>query len=85
MACDFCGQGRKVYRHVRIGAEDTAAMCFLCDREGQRGRVWDRKAGAYVNERARALALERDEARRAAEWLRSRPDVRPEEIEEIPF
>lgn len=85
MSCDLCGKVRRSYRHAAIGPEDTVAVCFLCDREGQRGRVWDRKAGAYVNERARALALERDEARRAAEWLRSRPDVRPEEIEEIPF
>lgn len=88
MACDFCGQGRKVYRHVRIGAEDTAAMCFLCAKEGERGRQFSHRHGNYVSASALAAGRDAAEEARQREWLRNHPDTTPADLEnyqDIPF
>ncbi len=86
--CDFCGEDRKTHRHVRIGAEDTAAMCFLCAKEGERGRQFSRKHGGYVNASALAAARDASEEARQMEWLRNHPDTSAadlENLQDIPF
>ncbi len=86
--CDFCGEDRKAHRHVRIGAEDTAAMCFLCVKEGERGRQFSRKHGGYVNASALAAARDASEEARQMEWLRNHPDTSAadlENLQDIPF
>lgn len=86
--CDFCGEDRKAHRHVRIGAEDTAAMCFLCVKEGERGRQYDRSAGGYVHVSALGDARNAAEEARWMEWLRNHPDTTPADLEnyqDIPF
>ena len=88
MSCDFCGEDRKTYRHVHIGSEDTAAMCFLCVKEGERGRQYDRSAGGYVDASALAAARDANEEARQMEWLRNHPDTTPadlENLQDIPF
>jgi hypothetical protein len=88
MSCDFCGENRKAHRHVRIGAEDTASMCFICDREGQRGRQFSRKHGGYIDAAAIAAARDAAEEARQMEGLRSHPDTTPadlEDLRDIPF
>ena len=48
--CDCCDKIRSDVRACgrdSNGDPDAPCMCFLCRKEGERGRVWDRAAGAY--------------------------------------
>lgn len=88
ITCEFCDKDRKPHRHIAIGPEDTAAVCFLCWREAQRGRHYDRATGTYVDLRAMAAAQEAAEMARQTEWLRNHPDTTPADLEnyqDIPF
>lgn len=53
MACDLCGLDRKTHRTVAgrgwDGVDVDVDVCFLCHTEGERGRCFDREAGAYVD------------------------------------
>ena len=93
MACDLCGEARKTYRSVTVArlADDTTEsmdVCFLCHREGQRGRTWDRESRSYVDFAAHAAALQAAEDARQLEWLRAHPNTTPADLEnlaDIPF
>ena len=47
--CDGCGKDRPVHSCGRDsnGDPDAPDLCFLCRKEGDRGRVFDRKLGRY--------------------------------------
>ena len=52
--CDWCGRLRRC-EILRTGSEeeygDTCpmAVCFLCRREAQRGRMWSTKESRYMD------------------------------------
>lgn len=49
--CDTCGKLRKDIKSMgrdSSGYPDAPDMCFLCRKEYQRGKVYDRKAKRYV-------------------------------------
>jgi hypothetical protein len=63
-------------------------MCFLCVKEGERGRQFSRKHGGYVNASALAAARDASEEARQMEWLRNHPDTSAadlENLQDIPF
>ena len=50
--CDGCDQMRPDVQSVGRdynGDPDAPDLCFLCRKEVERGRVWDRSAGGYVH------------------------------------
>lgn len=75
-ACDGCGKRRSLSTRNR----SEACLCFICEREWSRGRVWDAKQGRYARpaepdpspspEELSALAreAEEDEASNTAFW-----------------
>lgn len=50
--CDTCGKDRRDVQSMgrdSNGDPDAPDMCFLCRKEMERRRVWDRKLGRYVS------------------------------------
>lgn len=59
--CDGCGKDRRSVTSCgqdANGAPDAPDLCFLCVREGARGRVFDSKTGKYIKEGALMARLE---------------------------
>lgn len=49
--CDGCGKDRKDVQSCgrdANGVPDAPDLCFLCRKEGERGKVFDRKLQRYV-------------------------------------
>lgn len=62
--CDYCGKERSVETVYPWGAEDEGmARCFVCAKEHERGRDWDRRKKAYVE------VDEGDYAPNPSEWV----------------
>lgn len=84
--CDLCGKPRKTMTvavaRLADDTQETIGVCFICDREGKRGRFFDRTSGAYVDGNE-AVAREQAEA---ARWA-ARTDLTADEREalDIPF
>lgn len=52
--CDGCGKQRRDVRSCgrdSDGVPDSPDLCFLCRKEGERGRVFDLKLKKYVDAR----------------------------------
>jgi hypothetical protein len=50
--CDGCGKLRTDVRSVGRdynGDPDAPDLCFICRKEGERGKVWNTKVEAYVD------------------------------------
>ncbi len=52
MKCDGCGKDRSDVRSVGRdynGDPDAPDLCFICRKEGERGRVWNDMVKGYVH------------------------------------
>lgn len=51
MRCDGCEKERSDVRSVGRddnGDPDAPDLCFVCRKEGEKGRLWDRKTKSYM-------------------------------------